>query len=89
MAISFRAAQRTPLKFSQREHAEIFRVLVWKTSHQLRTCFCKLGTFAAIKRDVGDKRLTFQPVSRVNEAVAAAVDIRIINLRRVPNEDEF
>ena len=57
--------------------------------HQPRARLGEFGALAAVQRDVGDEGLSFQAVPRVNEAVTAAVHVRIVDLRRIADEHEF
>ena len=58
-------------------------------SHQPRTRFGEFGALAAVEGDVGGERLAFQAVAGVNEAVAAAVDVGVVDLRGVADEHEL
>lgn len=57
--------------------------------HQSRAGLGQLGPLAAIQRNMRHEGLTFEPVAGVNEAVAAAVDIRIVDLGRVANQHQL
>lgn len=57
--------------------------------HQLGTRFRQLRTLTTIERHVGDEGLPFQTVARVNQSVAAAVHIGIVNLRGISHEHEL
>lgn len=57
--------------------------------HQLRTGFSEFGAFAAVEGDVGRERLAFETIAGVDETVATAVDVRVVDLCGVTDEDEL
>lgn len=57
--------------------------------HQPSPGFGEVAAFAATEGDVCDEGLTFHAVASVDETIAAAIDVGMIDLIGIANHDEF
>jgi hypothetical protein len=55
--------------------------------HQRCPSLCQRTTFAFCQANMSRYRLILQPVARVHQTIGTAVDIRIVDLRRVTHHD--
>ena len=55
--------------------------------HAICSCFRQGTTFPPAEGDVGNERLSFEAVPRVDESITLAVDIGVVDLGGVSYED--